>query len=73
MAYLAIIRSQESIHWSDESNFWVVTGYEDCKALLKNPNLGRGDSWRIASTEDEPLQPVDEFRANVILLRDPPE
>ena len=73
LSYLAKIRELEPIHWSDVANCWVITRYEDCKALIKHPNIGKDDWWRIASSGDEPLQIIDEFRKKLMNYNDPPE
>jgi len=63
----------EPIHWSEAVDLWVLTTYDDCQAILKHPHFGRGDGWRINPPGDEPLMPVEVFRSELMLLRDPPE
>jgi len=72
-AYLAQIRELEPIHWSDTVNNWILTRYEDCKALSRHPDIGKAGRWRVASTGDEPLQLVDKLRQRMMLFQDPPE
>lgn len=71
--YLAQVRELEPIHWSDAIEAWVITRYEDCKALVRHPNTGKADRWRVASKDDEPLQLIEKVRQKMMLYQDPPE
>lgn len=73
-AVLRSYRERDPIHWSDATNSWLVTRYDDVASVLKDNRFGRGEDFhRVVRDTSQPLMPVEELRRSWFLFRDPPD
>jgi cytochrome P450 len=72
---LARLRAEDPVHWYERGDFWVVTRYDDIKAIEANPSVF--SSRRVAIMQDLRARregsPVDLGDARGVMYMDPPE
>jgi pimeloyl-[acyl-carrier protein] synthase len=64
------LRAADPVHWSDASNCWVLTRYDDVEAVLKDPRFGRGTTYRIVAQNDDELNSVEKLRSHLMPFKD---
>jgi cytochrome P450 len=72
----AHLRNNDPVHWSD-IGFWVVTRYDDCRAVLTGKQFGQGDFVKnIQLFYDERFDvmshPSYAWLSRVFVMQDPP-
>ena len=45
---LARLRREDPVHWDRQFEAWVVTRYEDCDFILRNPDIFSSDAHSAA-------------------------
>lgn len=71
------LREHEPVHWSD-LGFWVVTGYEDVRDVIRGEAFGQGDfasNIRLFYDEGFDVLSHSSYRwlSEVFVFRDPPD
>ena len=68
--YYHKLRKKEPVYWSEDSNCWVLTRYDDVNNMLKDPRFGRGTTYRIIAENDESMNDVERLRFNLLPFKD---
>jgi len=68
--YYKRLREAEPVYWSETSNCWVLTRYQDVNDVLKDPRFGRGTTYRIIAKSDAEMNAVEQLRSNLLPFKD---
>lgn len=68
--YYHTLRREAPVYWSEDSNCWVLTRYDDVSNMLKDTRFGRGATYRIISEDDENMNDVEQLRFNLLPFKD---
>lgn len=68
--YYHKLRKEAPVYWSEDSNCWVLTRYDDVNNMLKDPRFGRGTTYRIIAKDDETMNDVEQLRFNLLPFKD---
>lgn len=68
--YYHKLRKEAPVYWSEDSNCWVLTRYDDVNSMLKDPRFGRGTTYRIAAESDDKMNDVEQLRFNLLPFKD---
>lgn len=72
-----IMRGEAPIHWSEMLQAWVITGYDDISAGLRDPRLSvrRGNTYMgmLSEKEQQELAPLHQFYTRWLMFMDPPD
>jgi cytochrome P450 len=69
-SYYHKLRKEAPVYWSEDSNCWVLTRYDDVNTMLKDPRFGRGTTYRIVAKDDESMNDVEQLRFNLLPFKD---
>jgi len=69
-AYYHRLRKEAPVYWSEDSNCWVLTRYDDVNRMLKDTRFGRGTTYRIVAEDDESMNDVEQLRFNLLPFKD---
>jgi len=77
--YYVALREVEPVHWSEKFNGWVITGYEQVDAILRQPKVfssaGRMAALldALPSEDRDNFKPIDDLFAVGMIRSDPPD
>ncbi len=76
--YLAALREQDPVHWSERHRGWIITRYDDCSAALMDYKRLSSDRVRplleaMSAERRAKAGPVYEMMTGWMVVSDPPE
>ncbi len=69
-AFYRKLRAVDPVHWSERSNCWVLTRFDDVNSVLKDDRFGRGTTYRITAASDEQMNDVEKLRSHLMPFKD---
>jgi cytochrome P450 len=72
------LRAEDPVHWSERHHAWLVTRYDDAKALLRDSRVSadRVNTFlaeKVTPEEEELFQPIARLFASWMVFKDPPD